>query len=206
MKKYCSLLFLILSFACIGQTKEQIVNALQGIDTPGKAEELILNKPTWDIEIVTLSPYDEEVPKKLFALQKGHSKVLQSSEGTYHYKLLKTIRSQEFRVSYIYLNGKELLKKEIDALRPQILEKYKNGMSFETLAEIYNMDANSNKGDLGWIKSGVMVPEFEKAIKRHQKGDIFTVDVVRRQWYYIVLKTFDDRNYNSLIFIKTKVQ
>ena len=38
-----------------------------------------------------------------------------------------------------------------------------------------------------------MVPkELQDAVRKHNLGEIFYVDVPERQWYYIVKKTFND--------------
>ncbi len=104
------------------------------------------------------------------------------------------IQQKEFRVSYVYLNGKELTKGEIDNLREKIINDYESGIPFSELAKKYSMDNNSEKGgDLGWFPEGKMYLEFEEAVKNHKKGEIFIVDIPSRNWYYVVLKTYNDR-------------
>jgi len=105
------------------------------------------------------------------------------------------IEKKEYRVSYIYFNGKEISLNDINELRKKIIQKYNYGVNFSVLAKEYSMDGNSEKGgDLGWFPEGRMHPQFEKAIKNHKKGDIFTVDIPSRDWYYVVLKTYSDRD------------
>jgi parvulin-like peptidyl-prolyl isomerase len=153
-----------------------------------------------------LNSNDEETPKEVQQLQKGQSVVVRSDGNTYHYKLLETSQGKEFRVGYIYLNGKELQKPQVDMFRSLIIERYEKGTSFKDLADTYNMDQNSKSEDLGWFKEGRMVPQFENAIRAHQKGDIFTVDVDDRKWYYVVLKTYEDRIVDYLTFVKVQEQ
>jgi hypothetical protein len=95
------------------------------------------------------------------------------------------------RVSYIYLDGSKIDFKRIGELRYEIMTFYANGEAFSDLANEYTMDGNKN-GDLGWFEEGMMVKDFETAIKAHKKGDIFTVNIPEKKWYYVVLKTFDD--------------
>lgn len=125
------------------------------------------------------------------------------SDIYFTYKILFTTKIQAFRVSYIYLDGGKLSVKEIEKLRTRILEDYKNGNAFALLAKKYSMD-NSKDGDLGWFSEGTMVPEFETAIKNHKQNDVFKVDVPDKKWYYIVLKTFNDKEVEELSILKIK--
>jgi parvulin-like peptidyl-prolyl isomerase len=55
------------------------------------------------------------------------------------------------------------------------------------------MDGNTTHGDTGWFFGELMMPkEFQDAVKAHNTGDIFFVDVSDKQWHYIVKKTYDD--------------
>ncbi|MNX46083.1 Peptidyl-prolyl cis-trans isomerase C [compost metagenome] len=125
------------------------------------------------------------------------------SDIYFTYKILFATKIQAFRVSYIYLDGGKLSVKEIEKLRTRILEDYKNGNAFALLAKKYSMD-NSKDGDLGWFSEGTMVPEFETAIKNHKQNDVFKVDVPDKKWYYIVLKTFNDKEVEELSILKIK--
>jgi hypothetical protein len=107
------------------------------------------------------------------------------------YKILQLDSTLSFRVNYIYLDGSQLSAKQIDSLRKEVISRYKAGASFFDLVQQYNMDANIS-GDTKWFSEGMMVKEFEDAVKGHKKGDIFTVDIPGNKWYHVVLKTFDD--------------
>lgn len=202
MIKYIGCFFLLFSFTVIGQTKKEIQKGLEGIESIEKAEKYILANPTWSIELVTLSDADANIPKELIQLKRGQSKRINLNGEKHHYKLLEKIQEIKYRASYIYLNGKELSTKQIDSLRPLIIQKYNSGIPFETLVELYTMDGNPNQGDLGWFKPSVMVPEFEEAVKNHKKGAVFIVDVTSKKWYYVVLKTYDNTIKIDRIFIK----
>lgn len=105
------------------------------------------------------------------------------------------------RVSYIYLDGSKIDLKRIGELRYEIMTFIANGKKFSDLANEYTMDGNKN-GDLGWFEEGMMVKDFENAIKAHKKGDVFTVDIPENKWYYVVFKTFDDLEKVKLIIEK----
>jgi parvulin-like peptidyl-prolyl isomerase len=84
-----------------------------------------------------------------------------------------------------------------------IIRKVKNGGSFSSLVATCTMDSNPT-GDLGWFKENMMVKDFETAIRKHKKGDLFTVDIPDKQWYYVCLKTYDDRVIKQLTILKVK--
>ena len=108
------------------------------------------------------------------------------------YKVIDEFDIKVNKVSYIYLNGALIDKNSIDSLREIIISKYNNGTKFEDLVEIYNMDSNKS-GELGWFTDGMMVKTFELERKRKSLNSIFKVDIPENNWYYVVLKTNDER-------------
>ncbi len=104
------------------------------------------------------------------------------------------------RVSYIFLDGSKSNMEEIETLRKKIIAQYKNGVSFGSLANKYTMD-NAKDGDLGWFDEGQMEKTFQDAILKHKKGAIFTVDIPANNWFYVVLKTFDDIEKTKITYI-----
>ena len=89
---------------------------------------------------------------------------------------------------------KEALQKAKD-----IINKLKNGESFDDLAKEYS-DDTSNKdkgGDLGYFNTGDMLEEFEKAAFALKKGKYTTTPVKTKYGYHIILKT-DEKEKPSL--------
>jgi len=76
----------------------------------------------------------------------------------------------------LFKNNKDLSQKEKDLKRQQLEElrsKIQNGASFEALAKEFSEDMTAmNGGDLGWFKSGEMVPAFEKAAFALNPGEV----------------------------------
>ena len=94
---------------------------------------------------------------------------------------------------------------EINSLRDEILDRLEKGETFSSLAQVYSMDGNSEKGgDLGWISLGQYMKEFEKAIKTHQVGDIFKVDILENNWFYVVHKTGDNKKTKTYRYLKIR--
>lgn len=100
----------------------------------------------------------------------------------------KITPNAKMRVSYIYLAD---ALKSGEILADQILEEYKRGESFSNLAEKYSKDGNSkNGGDLGWFDEANMIEDFTKAIREHQKGDVFKLKTNEYGWY-VISKTYE---------------
>ena len=66
----------------------------------------------------------------------------------------------------------------------------------------FTMDGNLD-ADLIWTE-GMMDPEFENAVKIHNKRDIFTVDIPTKKRYYVTLKTHDDIEATVITILKVK--
>jgi parvulin-like peptidyl-prolyl isomerase len=209
MKYYIGILLVLLTITAKGQTKKEIKKTLKSIETQEEFQKYKDKNSDWNIELIELNTSNSELPKKLVKLKKGKIRAIKIDDENYYYKPINSSKKTEFRVSYIYLNGSELTKKEVDSIRPIIIRKYKSGVSFADLVNDYNMDGNSNKGGLGWFKKGKMVPDFEKAVIEHKKSDIFIVDVDNSDnhwhpWYYVVLKTHNDRISETQTYIRIK--
>jgi parvulin-like peptidyl-prolyl isomerase len=94
---------------------------------------------------------------------------------------------------------------QVDSVQEVIIKKYKEGVPFKELARNYSMDGNAeNGGDLGWFSKKMMVKEFSEPVSSHDHNDIFTVDIPSKQWYYVVLKTYPDRQRIKKGIIKIK--
>ena len=81
------------------------------------------------------------------------------------------------RISQIYLDTTIFSRKFADSLADNIMQRIKSGAStFEQMAQTYSMGGEGiTKGDLGWIARGVLIPEVDKAVAQHKKGEVFKV-------------------------------
>jgi len=192
---FISLLHVSLLFA--QPSEEKILN----LTTISEAERYFKNHPEDEGEIFTVMPeIDGELIKNEFANRKVGD-IFSKKENTF--KIIAANEVQIFRVSYIFLDESKISLKKINETRNKILKKYEKGISFSQLASQYTMDTTKD-GDLGWFAEGMMVPEFESAVKQHKINDIFKVDIPERKWFYIVLKTFEDKKVNQFTVIKIK--
>jgi PPIC-type PPIASE domain len=144
-------------------------------------------KPT--IFKVTMGKDSALIDKRILRQKGGET----FNVGYVTYKILEAKESVQYRASYIFLDGGSLTVAEIDSLKKIITKKISEGVPFEKLSDEYTMDGNNSKGDTGWFFGENMLPkEFQDAVSKHKKDEVFYVDVAEKQWHYIVKKTFDD--------------
>ncbi|HCL83065.1 MAG TPA: hypothetical protein DIC22_03775 [Chitinophagaceae bacterium] len=189
MKNLLAGLFLLLSVPVFAQLT--VTEQFQKIATLDQAQQYIDANPALKPTILKLS-YGKDstlIDKRLLRQNKGDI----FSVGYVTYKVLEAKETVNYRASYIFLDGSTLSTPEIDSLKKLIVEKASAGASFDQLSDQYTMDGNTTHGDTGWFFGIEMMPkEFQDAVAKHKKGEIFFVDVSDKQWHYIVKKTYDD--------------
>ena len=93
-------------------------------------------------------------------------------------KILAKVPNTFYHVSHIVLDTAIFKKTFADSLATKIINRILSGNStFETMAGTYSADPGSASkgGDLGWFVRGVMLPQLDKAVAAHKKGDLFKV-------------------------------
>jgi peptidyl-prolyl cis-trans isomerase SurA len=110
----------------------------------------------------------------------GVSPVLQSANGFHVLKLIDKRGAggpayvQQTLARHILVKVSELTP-EADAKHRliELKERLDNGADFAELARLHSEDpSGANGGDLGWIASGDTVPEFERAMKALEPGQV----------------------------------
>jgi len=199
--KNCILTFTIL-FTLDTYGQKTVVQDLKNVNTIEEAKNYKLKNASQKPELLYLNSTTDTsiLNKQLFAALKGD---IITNKG-FVYKIIDKTTTSSYRASYIYLDASKLDLAKIDSIRQLIILKYKTGTSFSTLFQQYNMDGNPNQGDTDYFEKGQMVMEFEDAIKVHNTGDIFKVDVPAYGWYYIVKKTHPDRTTSKITVLKVK--
>jgi peptidyl-prolyl cis-trans isomerase C len=84
----------------------------------------------------------------------------------------------------------------------KLLAEVKEGKDFGLLAEQNNTDATKKKkGDLGWVKKGIMVKEFDDAAFQLKKGEMSGI-VKTRFGYHIIrmedIKTQEQKKFEDV--------
>lgn len=189
-----------------GQKLKEAAKALKKINSIEQIDALKTEHPEWNIsDDITLYSDSNQFPNIILMAKVGDIVVKQYNPQapTYVAKIIKDQDVELCKVKYIYLNGSKLSALAIDSIRTQIIDRYRNGEDFEDLVKIYTMDKNPT-GDLGWFYKGMMVEDFDSAVRGRKKGEIFTVDVIDNKWYYVVLKTYDNKVEKAKLAVKIK--
>ncbi len=194
-----SLLFTISIYAQDAQVKDfdSILN-IEDAKTYIKAAKSKKNK------IITFNEAKHQTGLALELYKSGKATV-KSDTDKIKYKVIEKSTTTNYRVSYIFFDGLKMTVSQINSTRDKIRTKYKEGTPFSQLAKQYSMDDNANHGgDLGWFEKGVTHPTFEAEISNsiYKIGDVFTIDIVQNQWYYVILKTHDPKEIQEIKVLK----
>ena len=194
VKTILILIFFLGTLTLYGQTLEEGENALKKIKKIEQIDKLKQKYPSWYISIDKTMLSDSLIFPDIIKAKIGDIVLKQynSNAPKFVMKVLKVENEELCKVKYIYLSGGKYSKIEIDSLRALIIKRYNNGEDFEILVKEYTMD-NNPTGDLGWFYKGMMVDKFDDAVRKRKKGEIFTVDVEDKNWYYVVLKNHDNK-------------
>lgn len=107
---------------------------------------------------------------------------------------------KEYKVKHI------LVEKEADA--KNLIGKLKNGASFDELAKANSKDPGSavKGGELDWVSSTALVPEFSKAMTNLNKGQM-TQAPVKTQfgWHIILLEDIRDAKVPTIQELKPQL-
>jgi hypothetical protein len=163
---------------------------IKKIETLEQANIFIKENPKLKGEIIEINAGTDssELSKKIIASKAEGSITIDGNT----YRVMDSRKSFLLKLSYINLLAENLSLHQIDSIRKVIIAKYKSGATFASLAKQYNTDGNPNT-ELGWFSEDMFVPEFAVAIKEHRKDELFTIDLPCKTWYYVILKTGDDR-------------
>jgi PPIC-type PPIASE domain len=93
-------------------------------------------------------------------------------------KILVKAPNTFYHIKHILLDTAVFDKSFAESMADTIITKIKAGTStFAAQASIYSGDYESaaKGGDLGWFIKGVMLPQLDKEMVKHKKGDLFKV-------------------------------
>jgi parvulin-like peptidyl-prolyl isomerase len=93
-------------------------------------------------------------------------------------KVLAKIPNTFYHVSHVLIDTGVFKKEFADSLADKIISRIKSGSTtFASMATTYSSDPISaaKGGDLGWFVRGVMLPQLDKGIGTHKKGELFKV-------------------------------
>lgn len=93
-------------------------------------------------------------------------------------KILMKAPNTFYHIKHILLDTAVFDKGFAESMADTIIEKIRSGRStFAAQASIYSADYESSAkgGDLGWFVKGVMLPQLDKEMVKHKKGELFRV-------------------------------
>ena len=93
-------------------------------------------------------------------------------------KILMKAPNTFYHIKHILLDTAVFVPAFAESLADSIIRKIRSGNStFADQASIYSADYSSavKGGDLGWFVKGVMLPQLDKELLKHKKGDLFKV-------------------------------
>lgn len=187
-----SLVVLLALLAIPALAQETVTEKFQKITTMDQAQKYISANPELKPAIMELS-YGKDsgmLDKRLLRQKQGDI----VNVGYVTYKVLEVKEDIKLRAAYIFLDGGSLSNVEIDSLKKVIVKRATAGEPWAKLSDEYTMDGNKTKGDTDWFWGPYnFPPEFQDAVQKHKKDEIFFVDVSEKQWHYIVKKTHDDQ-------------
>lgn len=143
------------------------------------------------------SEIDISEENKIYALLQGHKSGEIIIDGKNIYKIVEPITITAYNAGYIYLDAKTLSADEVKQRTDEILSQYNSGVPFDELIKKYSMDKNPNAAELKFTE-GQMVAPFEKAVKEHATGEIFTVTTPEKGWFHIIKKNADNRTVKAI--------
>jgi hypothetical protein len=200
MKLSFAVLFLLFTSPMFGQLG--VTEKFKTITTVQQAQQFIDANPLLKPALIKVSAGKDTaiIDKRLLRQKKGDV----FSVGYFTYKVLESTDTVAYRANYIFLDGSEYSKTQLDSLKKLIVQQASSGVSFVALSDKYTMDGNKTHGDTDWFFGEYSFPkEFQDAVQNHKFGDIFFVEVPERQWNYIVKKTYEDRIKKDMLILKS---
>ncbi|HVU96929.1 MAG TPA: peptidylprolyl isomerase [Puia sp.] len=192
---------ILLLFSSSAFAQNEVHDQFAKITTVQQAQQWADANPKLKPAILNLNSLKDSslIDKRLLRQNQGDV----FSVGYVTYKVLESTEKVQYRASYIFLDGGSLSQTQIDSLKKIIVSKASKGADWNQLSDEYTMDGNTTHGDTGWFFGEEQMPkEFQDAVKAHQKGEIFFVDVSERNWHYIVKKTYDDDDKKVAIVLR----
>ncbi|WP_054850811.1 peptidylprolyl isomerase [Olleya sp. ITB9] len=192
MKNLLKLAICLLTITTVAQ--KSLKKELDTIATVEQAEKFLETKKSRKNKILVFNEakHKTKLAAKLLNNSVGSTEVVKTEFNTTHYKIVDKTNDRHYRISYIFFDGNQVEASKIVKYKNNILQSYKDGISFDDLAKRYSMDKNANRGgDSGWLKEGSMPAEVEEqAFNLDNKlGTLYTVRIAEPNAFYVILKT-----------------
>lgn len=180
MRTFITVLFLVSVFSANAQKKTvaQIKTELQRTQNPfAYVRDTLKKKYVLDTVVIPRIGNFQSIADSLAYHGQIRKVYGPYDKGRVLVTVLGKIPNRFNRISQIYLDTTVFRREFADSLSNVILQRIgKGSATFEEMAQTYSMGGEGiTKGDLGWVAQGVMIPDVEKAIAKHKKGEVFKV-------------------------------
>ena len=113
---------------------------------------------------------------------------------------------EEYKASHILIK-KEGNEVEAEKIANEVLEKLRAGADFTLMAKEYSNDPNaSDGGNLGFLKRGEMIPEFEQTLLELKVGDVSEIVKTRLGYQIIRLDARKEPKVKELPEVKNEIE
>lgn len=182
---------LLLFIPLIGFTQESLEQQLDSISTSEEATQFLKENKSKKGKLFTFNKkmHKTRLANDLFNLSKGGKKVIRTDFKKTFYKVIDKAEVDYMKFSIIVFDAAD---EGSMAKRKKVLSLYNKGYKFKDLAIHNSIDRTAKKGgDTGWIKAGEMPLAFDEVAfnENHSINEIFSIDDVENQKYYLVIKT-----------------
>lgn len=180
MKKLiCYFILCVFIFSAKGQTIAQIKKVLDTTKNPIGFVKYVLKKKYYidTITVVSTKQFLGKADSLAYHGKVGKTYGPYKNENIL-VKILVKAPNTFYHIKHILIDTSVFEKSFAESLANNIIWKIENKTStFSEQAGIYSADyeTGAKGGDLGWFIQGVMLPELDKAMIKHKKGDLFTV-------------------------------
>ena len=186
--------------AGIKATSKEVDGAIEEVKRRNAATQEDLEKALAK-DGLTLEAYKKQIEKTIQRSKfiqwavKGESKSGEKEWRDFYQKNIGRYQSsQSYRPAHIlFIIPKEATPERVQEIRKRcqkVLEKIKRGEDFGEMAMLYSEDiSGKDRGDLGYLKKGELLPAFEKEALRLQVGEIS--GIIRTDFGFHIIKLLD---------------
>ncbi|MEO6541589.1 MAG: peptidylprolyl isomerase [Ferruginibacter sp.] len=173
------LLFSCLAYAANSQSLAQVKKILDTTSNPLGFVKYVLKKKYF-IDTITVVSTQQFMGKADSLAYHGKTGKVYGpfKKENILVKILAKLPNTFYHINHILIDTSVFDKSYAEILADEILAKIKAGTTtFAAQASIYSADLQSSSkgGDLGWFIKGVMLPQLDREMVKHKKGELFKV-------------------------------
>ncbi|MBU2921277.1 peptidyl-prolyl cis-trans isomerase [Winogradskyella psychrotolerans] len=203
--KHLFTLLLLIPF--LGFSQIALEQQLDSISTSDEATTFLKKNKPKQGKLFTFNKekHKTRLANDLFNLSKGGKKVIRTDFKKTYYKVIDKAEIDYLKFSIIVIDASKMSAEEAIKKRNKVIAQYKEGYRFKDLAKHHSTDHTAKKGgDTGWIKAGEMPAAFDQVAfgKNHAIDEIFSIDDIENQKYYLAIKTEDRTAIEEITVLK----